>query len=160
MIIDRECWGFVVALITNMESTALGSFLYFLNSFQPLTFYYTLRPLSLCLIFPLWHNIFSPLFVCLFWFFFFDFFIPLMHLPLMFFLCRTSWGLEVKEEKGAKGGAMKSLLCGITEYRPTDRPNQWWCGRREEWVSTRTHTFKTLWRTESNHTRRTEHSVK
>lgn len=44
MVIDRECWGFVAALIANMESAALGSFLYFSNSLHPLPFYCTLRP--------------------------------------------------------------------------------------------------------------------
>lgn len=58
MVIDRECWGFVVALITNMESSALGSLLCFLNSLHPLLFYCTLKPSSLCVFFHVWTNIF------------------------------------------------------------------------------------------------------
>lgn len=57
-VIDRECWGFVVALISNMESTALGS-----KSVHPPLFYWTRRPSSLCLVCFVWHNNFP---YCLF----------------------------------------------------------------------------------------------
>lgn len=38
MVIDREYWGFVVALIANMESTALGPFLFFPKSLHHFPF--------------------------------------------------------------------------------------------------------------------------
>lgn len=91
------------------------------------------------------------------YFFIIRFFISLMHLPLVISSAEQVEDRRLRKRKGAKKGAMKSLLCGITDYRPTDRPNQ--SGRREEWVSTQTHTVKTLWRTESNHPRGTEHSI-
>lgn len=106
MVIDRECWGFVVALITNMESTALGSFLYFLNSLRPLTFYCTLRPFCLCLVYTVLHN--SLLFVCLFWFFYVYFLLCLSNALTSMLLSAE----QVEDRRlRKKEGAMKSVFC-------------------------------------------------
>lgn len=82
MVIDREYWGFVVALITNMESSALGSFLCFSTSLHPLVLYCTLRLSSCCLISRVRNNIL--LFFFLFLLLLFDFSISLMLFSFLF----------------------------------------------------------------------------
>lgn len=84
MVIDREYWGFVVALITNMESSALGSFLCFSTSLHPLVLYCTLRPSSRCLISRVRNNIFFCCFFFLFLILLFDFSISLMLFSFLF----------------------------------------------------------------------------
>lgn len=140
MVIDREYWGFVVALITNMESSALGSFLCFSTSLHPLVLYCTLRPSSRCLISRVRNNIFF----CCFFFSLFDTFVWLFHLSnaLFFsvFVSRTSWRLGDKEERAREKEQWRVYCGGISDYWATDRLNQ--SGGRGGWVSTDKHTLK------------------
>lgn len=61
------------------------------------------------------------------------------------FFCFFSSSAEQVEDRGLKERERKkeSLLCGITDYRPTDKTDQNRSGGSEEWVSTTTHTLKT-----------------
>lgn len=118
-LIDRECWGFVVALISNTESSALGS-----SSLHPLPSSRTFRPSSL-------RPVSSPLtkhlsliclFVCV------DIFMQLVVPPNAFFLYFFSpnfftaeqvedWGLRMGEESGS---TRELLSRGLRIERLTD----------------------------------------
>ena len=89
-----ECRGFVVALITNMESTARRSFLYFSNSLYPLSLLlYSQASLPVfSLVFDIsLSSVFCFLFFC--FLVYFDFNFGCLHLSnalsCLFFVCRT-----------------------------------------------------------------------
>lgn len=93
MVIDRECWGFVPALIANMESTALGSFL----SASPCSFLFIVLPglpsvlsFLLDIISFLWFALLSP-----------PFLLATASKAFCFvFVCRTSWRPADKKRRG------------------------------------------------------------